>query len=82
MFDNAFSSGQIHGYVAGPFPIKRFITQGCPMSMLLFALVLNPLICLLKPHRRGVIIGHWTKKTSVMAYSADIIIFVMSHAEI
>jgi len=51
------------------------------MSMLLFALVLNPLTCLLVPHLRGISIGHRTKKTAVMAYVDDVVIFVTSPAD-
>ena len=78
IYDKAFCSGQINGYVAGPFRIQRRITQGCPMSMLLFALVLNQLLCLLEPHRRGFRIGQRAKKSTVTAYAYDVIFFYMS----
>jgi hypothetical protein len=51
------------------------------MRMLLFAVVLNPLICLLVPHLRGVRIGHRKKKTAAMAYADDVMIFVTSSAD-
>jgi hypothetical protein len=51
-YDKAFWV-QINGYVAGPFPIKCSVRQSCPMSMLLFTLVLNPLLYLLERHLRA-----------------------------
>jgi hypothetical protein len=37
---------QINVYVVGLFPTRCSVTQGCPMSKMLFAWILNPLICL------------------------------------
>ena len=76
IYDKAFSSVQINGYVAGPFSIQSSVRQGYPVSMLLFALVLNPLICLLERHLTGIRIGHCTTKIMVVAYAYDITIFV------
>ena len=42
MYDKTFSSAQMNGYVAGPFPIKCSVRQGCPISTLLLTLVMNP----------------------------------------
>ena len=58
MYDKAFSLVQINGYIAGLFPIQYSVTQGCSMSMLLFILVLNLLICLLKQHFTSIRTGH------------------------
>ena len=40
-----FFSPQINGYFLGPFPTRCSITQIFPMSNILFASILNPLIC-------------------------------------
>jgi len=45
MWYKTFFSVQINGYIARPFPTRCSVAQGCPMSMILFALVSNPLIC-------------------------------------
>jgi len=50
--------------------------------MLLFATVLDPLICLLERHLSSIRIGHLTKETAVLAYADDVKIFVMSPANI
>jgi hypothetical protein len=82
IYDKAFCSGQINGYVPGLFTIQSSIKQGCSMSVLLFPLVLNQLLCLLAPHRRGFRIRHQAKKSAVTAYADDVIGFVMSPADI
>jgi len=49
--------------------------------MLLFATVLDPLICLLERHLTSIRIGHLTKKTAVMAYADDVKIIVISPSD-
>jgi hypothetical protein len=44
--------------------------------MLLFALILNPLLCLSKRNLTGIRVGHSTQKTAVVAYADDVTIFV------
>jgi hypothetical protein len=48
-----FFSVQINGYIARPFPTRCSVTQSHPMSMILFALISNPLICLCNGGRLG-----------------------------
>jgi hypothetical protein len=52
------------------------------MSMLLFALFWNPLICLLERHLTGNRIGHQTTKTAVIAHADNVTIFVTAPADI
>jgi len=44
MYENATSTVQINGHQSDPIPIRCSVGQGCPMSMLLYALCLNPLL--------------------------------------
>jgi hypothetical protein len=44
LYDSATSVAHINGYLSQPVKIKSSIRQGCPMSMLLFALCLDRLI--------------------------------------
>jgi len=81
-YDKAFSSVQIKGYVAGPFPIQCSVRQGCPVSMILFALVLNPLIYVLKRDLTGNRIVQRTTKTAVVTYANDFTIFMKAPADI
>jgi hypothetical protein len=82
MYDQAFSSVQINGHLAEPFPVQCSVRQGCPMGMLLFALILNPLLCLPERNLTGIIIGHRTQKTAVVAYADDVTIFVTAPEDI
>ena len=44
MYSNATSSIQVKGHISSPIPIKYSVRQGCPLSMLLFTMCLNPLL--------------------------------------
>lgn len=43
-YDQATSPFQINWHLAGPIPIRCSVRQGCPMTVLLFALSLHPLL--------------------------------------
>ena len=75
MYDQAFSSEQINGYVAGNFRLRISFRQGCPMNMLLFAWMLFPLLYLLERNLTGIRTGHCAKKTAVVTYTNDVMIF-------
>ena len=79
---NSTSSVQINGYRSCPFPIKRSIRQGCPLSMFLYAMCLNPLLCTLDNSLRGLRMGRYRAKTSVVAYADDVTIFVTIRTDI
>ena len=53
LYDGASSEVQINGFPSSLIPIRSSIRQGCPLSMLLFAVCLNPLLHALEdgPHR-------------------------------
>jgi hypothetical protein len=76
VYDHATSSVQINGHLARPIPIRCSVRQGCPMSMLLFALSLNPLPHVLEQKLTGIRIIRRSKKVVVVAYYNDITIFV------
>jgi len=44
LHENATGSVQINGTLAGPIPIHSAVRQGCPLSMVLYALCLHPLL--------------------------------------
>jgi hypothetical protein len=57
MYENASSSVQINGQVAGPIPIHCSFRQGCPVSMMLFALCIDRLLRKLKHNLHVIRIG-------------------------
>lgn len=42
LYENTTTSVQVNGHQAGPIPIRCAIRQGCPLSLLLYALCLHP----------------------------------------
>jgi hypothetical protein len=78
IYDKASSLVQINGYIAGPFPAQCSMRQGFPLSLLLFAVALNPSICSLDRHFTTIEIGHWLKK--IVEVADTDIIFVMAEA--
>ena len=67
IYKNSTSSVQINGYRSCTFPIKSSIRQRCPLSMILYAICLNPLLCTLENSLRGLRMGRHRARTSVLA---------------
>jgi len=82
MSENATSTIQINGQRSSPIPIRSSIHQGCPMSMLLFAICLNPLLCTLERNFAGIRIGRSGTKTTTVTNADDVKIFVTKPEEI
>jgi len=80
--DKAISSVQKNGFRSKPIPIKSSVRQGCLLSMLLYAICLNPLLSTLDKHPTGLRIGRDGARTSVIAYADDVTIFVTSPSDI
>jgi hypothetical protein len=80
MYVTAFSSIHINGHTTGPIPIRCSVRRGCAMSMMLFALCLNPLQTLLDQRLTGIRIGR--TRAMVLAYADDIALFLTTPADI
>ena len=80
--NNATSELQINDFRSSLIPIKSSIRQGCPLSMLLYAICLNPLIQSLEKNLSGIKIGRRQVRTTVVAYADDVKIFLSSVADI
>ena len=76
LYDNAIASVQINGTLAGPIPINSGVRQGCPLSMVLYALCLHPLLRTLEKQLPGIPAGHHTHSVPVVAYVDDVTICV------
>jgi hypothetical protein len=48
LYEHATASVQINGIFAGSIPIKSAISEGCYLSMALYALNLHPLLSILE----------------------------------
>jgi hypothetical protein len=78
MYEHATSSVQVNGYISKPLPIKCSIRQGCPPSMLLFTLCLDPLLSALHDRLTASSKGRQKYRTAVIAYADDITIILRS----
>ena len=79
---NATSAAQINGFRSQPIQIKSSVRQGCPLSMLLYAICLNPLLCTLDKQLTGLGIGRRGDRTSIIAYANDVTILITSPSDI
>jgi len=82
IYENATSMVQVNGHISAPFPIQCSVRQGCPLSMCLFTLCINPLIYRLRQQLRGIQINRRQRKMAVVAYADDITGFVTAPEEI
>lgn len=48
MYSELTSSVEINGLICKPFPVKRGTRQGCPLSMLIYVLCIEPLLCAIR----------------------------------
>lgn len=79
LYRNASSQVLVNGFLTASFRITRSVRQGCPLSMLLFSLYLEPLISRLNDNLVGMLINNTFFKVS--AYADDLTIMVRSDEE-
>jgi hypothetical protein len=75
-YDGAAASLQITGILTGRIPIQCAVRQGCPLSMVLYALCLHPVLRTLEDRLHGIHIGGTTRISSCLAYADDVIVLV------
>jgi hypothetical protein len=81
MYTDALSMVQVNGHLSAQFYIQCSVRQGCPLSMTLFTLCINPLIYLLEQQLRGIRVNWRQRKTSVVAYADDFTVLVTAPEE-
>jgi hypothetical protein len=81
MYRDATAAAQINGHGSRPFPIQCGIRQGCPLSTLLYAIALNPLLCMIDTKLAGIQIQQGAK-TTILAYADDVTILLTAADEI
>ena len=59
IYTNPTARVRVNNILSESFGLERGTTQGCPLSLLLFALVVEPLACMLRHahHQRGIRLG-------------------------
>ena len=72
MYGKATSSVFISGYRTGNFPINCSVWQGCPLSMQLFAICMDPLLHALESTLMGIRVDRNSHKSAVIAYADDV----------
>jgi hypothetical protein len=82
MYSEVRSVVQINGHISVPIPIRCGIRQGCPLSMIPFALCLDPLICWLEEHLHCVSIRSGQRKAAVVAYADDVTVLATKPEDI
>ena len=76
LYDKATSEILVNGFRTRQIPIKRSVRQGCPLSMTLYALCLNPLIKTIDKNISGIRIGNNQTRRAIVAYADDVTIFL------
>jgi hypothetical protein len=82
MYDGATSVAQINGYVSREIPIRRSIRQGCPLSMLRFALCIDPFIRRIEEAIRQCRRNMHGHREVIVAYADDVTVILRSPAEL
>lgn len=79
VYKEATSQLRINGVLTAAFLVARSVRQGCPASMLLFAVVLAPLLQLLEARLQGLAVAR--RPLRVSAYADDAFLVMRDHAE-
>ena len=76
LYNGATASIQINGMLTGWIPIRCAVRQGCPLSMVLYALCLHPLLRTLEDTLQGIHFRGTKRISPVLAYADDITVLV------
>ena len=82
MYEKATSMVQVNEQMSAQFPIQCSFRQGCPLSITLFTLCLNPLIYRLQQQLRSIRVNRRQRKTAVVAYADDVTVLLTAPEEI
>lgn len=79
LYGQASSRVLWNGFLTSEIPIKCSVRQGCPLSMILFALYIEPLIRQIQDSGCGILV--YGKFLKVIAFADDLNIFIKSQEE-
>jgi hypothetical protein len=82
MYEGATSVVQVNGHLSSPMQIKCGVRKGCPLSMILFALCLDPLLRYLDGRLLGLRVHRSQTNSTVVAYADDVSILVTSPEDV
>jgi len=82
LYRNATSEVQINGFRSNCFPIYSSMRQGCPLSMQLYAICINPLLQTLEQVLTGIRVGRGKPGTATVAYADDVTVFLTKPDEV
>lgn len=76
LYNNIESIIKVNGGLCAPFEVKRGVRQGCPLSGMLYSVVIEPFLHKLRESIKGLILPYSGKKVSLSAYADDVVIFI------
>jgi exonuclease III len=79
LYQHATSRVMVNGHMTNEIPIKRSVRQGCPLSMVLFILYIEPLLKMLDSEIVGMQLGR--ERIKSMAYADDVWFVVQNEQE-
>jgi len=82
LYMNASCILKIGGGLSKPISMLKGIRQGCPLSGQLYALAVEPLLCLLRKELSGVNIDEKCNGVKLIAYADDITVFVKDQRDV
>jgi hypothetical protein len=82
VYEEATSTVQINGHLSSVINIHRSIRQGCPLSMLLFAISINPFLDMLEEKLKSFHHSQQTPSPVHITYADDVTIILRTSAEI
>jgi hypothetical protein len=76
LYEQAEAVVHTNGILSGTIPIHSGVRQECPLSMVLYAMFIHPLIRNLEEKLPAVKLGRFGRQRPVIAYADDVTIFV------
>jgi hypothetical protein len=82
LYETAQSKLAINGHLTKNINTQCSVIQGCPLSTILYALALNPILISIDQQLQGIGIGTQRQKVASIAYADDVTVIIQDHNEI
>lgn len=82
LYEEIESVLKINGRLCKPFKVTRGIKLGCPLSGMLYALSIEPVLHDVRSSITGLVLSDVNMSFSLSAYADDIIVFVRNHQDV